>query len=116
ANMKSGETQKFAGEPTKVPARPTATRQVSQRVTDVELTVTTPTENSAVTTSEVTITGKTFPNADVFINDTEIKADSSGNFSSTVTLDEGENSILITSNDEMGNSAEQEVTVTYVVE
>ena len=64
-------------------------------------------------TPSVTVTGKSFPYAEVFINDTEIKADASGNFTAPVTLDEGENIISVMANDENGNSAEQEITVTY---
>ena len=49
----------------------------------------------------------------MFVNESETKADSSGNFSATLTLDEGENYILVVANDSSGNYAEKEFTITY---
>ncbi len=80
---------------------------------EISLTIDTPANNSTVTSPTVKVSGKTVPNADVSVNDTELKADGSGNFSTTVTLDEGENIIGIVANDANGNSSEQDLTVTY---
>ena len=93
-------------------AQPTAGSQPVSVTNQITLTVTSPANNATVTSGTVTVRGKTVPNADVFVNDTETKADASGNFSAFVTLDEGENSIIIVANDANGNTAEQEIMVT----
>jgi hypothetical protein len=77
------------------------------------LSVTSPADKSTVTSPTVTVRGKTAPNADVFVNDAEAKADANGSFAVSVTLDEGENPIVISVNDADGNYAEQELSVTY---
>ncbi len=81
--------------------------------TRVTLTVTSPTNGATVTTSSLVLRGKTSPRAEVFVNELETRADANGNFSVSVTLDEGENYLIVTANDENGNVAEAEVTVTY---
>lgn len=59
------------------------------------------------------VAGKTMAGADVAINDLDLKADAQGDFSAQVTLDEGENIINVVVNDDQGNYAEKEFTVTY---
>ena len=81
--------------------------------TPVVLTITSPANGASVSTGSVTLRGKTVANADVSVNDTDVKADSSGNFSASVTLDEGENTIVVVANDSNGNNTEAEITVTY---
>jgi phosphate-selective porin len=82
-------------------------------VNGITLTVSSPVNNAAVTSASVTVRGKTVAGAEVFVNDVETRADSSGNFSVKFTLDEGENYILIVANDANGNYAEKDLTVTY---
>jgi len=77
------------------------------------LSVLEPANNAVVANAQILIRGKTAPNAEVFINEKELLADDSGNFSTTLTLDEGENLIIVTANDSGGNMAEKELTVTY---
>lgn len=77
------------------------------------LSVSTPLDGATVTTTTVTVRGMTAPRADVFINELEIRADAAGNFSGTLTLDEGENFITVMVNDESGNVAEKYLTVYY---
>lgn len=79
---------------------------------NISLVVTSPTDGATLTSTNVTVTGKTAPNADVFINDLAGKADASGNFSISVGLDEGQNQIVVSANDANGNVAEQDLTVT----
>ncbi len=79
----------------------------------LSLTINQPADKSSVTASTVTVSGKTQPKADVSVNDTDLKADIQGNFSTRITLDEGENTIVIVATDENGNYAEKEITVTY---
>ena len=77
------------------------------------LEVTAPKDQATVTTAQVTVKGKTAPLAEVAVNDQDLKADSKGNFTVTVLLDEGENYISVIANDADGNYAEKELTVTY---
>lgn len=58
------------------------------------------------------ITGKAAPFAEVFINDQQTKADAQGNFSMKLTLDKGDNQIVVDANDADGNVVEQNLTVT----
>jgi hypothetical protein len=78
----------------------------------ITLHIAQPQANATVTSSSLVVKGTTSPNADVFVNDSELKADTSGNFSTTITLDEGENAIIIVVNDSEGNSAEEQLLVT----
>lgn len=59
------------------------------------------------------VSGKTKANAEVFVNEKELKADANGNFSTNLVLDEGENFIVVSVNDEDGNTAEENLTVNY---
>ncbi|MBI5613701.1 hypothetical protein HY947_02145 [Candidatus Gottesmanbacteria bacterium] len=100
ANQTSGAGGSMA--PTKSPA-----------VAGIKLTVSSPVTGSTVKAAKLTVKGITSPGADVSVNETDTKADSSGNFSASVTLDEGENTLIIVSSDIDGNYSEQEVIVTY---
>jgi hypothetical protein len=83
--------------------------------TPVALTISTPAENAVVRSANLTIRGKTAAYADVFVNDEEAKADALGNFAVALTLEEGENPIIIVVTDEVGNTAQAEILVTYEV-
>lgn len=74
--------------------------------------ITTPADGSKVSSSSVIVRGKTIPNADVFVNDADTKADANGNFSVRVSLDEGENDIAVIANDSVGNFIEKDILVT----
>lgn len=71
-----------------------------------------PKNNITVEKQAITVSGKTVDNGYVFVNEQEFKADPSGNFSTTVILEEGENYILIVVSDEYGNSSEKDILVT----
>lgn len=92
------------------PATPSAQPQL---INQIKLTLTTPVDKATVTTSNLVVSGQTVPNADVSVNETDLKADAQGNFRTTVKLDEGDNPVIVDAFDTVGNSAEQEVTVTY---
>lgn len=79
----------------------------------VSLIISSPKNNQTVSSPNLTVSGSTVSNADVSVNDKDLSADSKGNFSTTVTLDEGENEILVVTSDESGNFSEQTVLVTY---
>lgn len=83
---------------------------------DIPLLVFQPANGVQVSESLILVSGKTAANAEVFINEKETVADVNGNFRVTLDLDEGENLIIVTANDEDGNIAEQEFVVTYNVE
>jgi hypothetical protein len=84
-------------------------------VSEIALTVTSPVNGTTVSSSQLTVKGKTLPKAEVYANEAEGVADAAGSFALSVALDEGENSIIVTAVDVDGNVAETEVTVTYSV-
>jgi hypothetical protein len=79
----------------------------------LSLQIISPSDNSAVTSPYITLRGKTISQAEVFVNDIETVADANGDFSVGLTLDEGENPIMVVANDTNGNVGEAEITVTY---
>ena len=87
--------------------------QEESYIDGISLKITSPQPNTTVSSSTLVVKGTTNPRAEVFINDTETKADANGNFVATITLDEGENAIIVVVNDDEGNSAEQQLLVTY---
>jgi cytoskeletal protein RodZ len=93
--------------PTKKPSLP------DKSATSIALEVTTPKDKAVVSQSTVTVTGKTSPQADVAVNEQELKANANGGFSTNIALDEGENYIVIVVSDDDGNYAEKEIVVTY---
>ena len=82
-------------------------------VSEIPLTITSPSNGSSVTTTTLIVRGVTSPKADVFVNDSSVVADAQGNFTAQVTLDEGDNTIVVTANDANGNYSEKDITVTY---
>jgi cytoskeletal protein RodZ len=86
----------------------------SQGVKDFFLTVRSPVSGTTQSSKSLTVKGKTTAGAEVFVNDTEGKANTNGDFSINITLDEGENTVLVIANDSAGNSLEKELTVTVV--
>ncbi len=83
------------------------------QIPQIKLNITSPIPNARVTTSQISVKGQTVPLADVVVNDTETKADATGNFSVTINLEEGENPILVVVSDANGNYSEREIIVTY---
>jgi hypothetical protein len=82
-------------------------------VAQIPLTIVSPTNGSSVTNAVITVQGKSSVNAEVFVNDKETVADAQGNFSTVLTLDEGDNTILIVANNADGSYSEQQITITY---
>ncbi len=80
---------------------------------NLRLTVTSPKDGQQFTSSSATIVGETEPNADVSVNDKEIKANASGKFQTTITLDDGDNPIYIFASNQNGDFAEWQATVVY---
>lgn len=92
---------------------PTVTPIVTPKpkMSGLTLAVSTPSNGVLIKTNKTIVMGKTVPNAEVLVNEIEVKADAKGNFSATLTLDEGENTILVFANDADGNYAEKQLTV-----
>jgi len=70
-----------------------------------------PKENTTYSSPSIKVSGKTSAYAEVYVNDTQTKADGTGNFSVNYNLDEGENLLTIVANDQAGNYVEKEMTV-----
>jgi hypothetical protein len=70
-----------------------------------------PKENVTYNNPSIKVSGKTSAYAEVYVNDIQTKADEKGYFSLNYNLDEGENLLIITANDQDGNYAEKEITV-----
>ena len=70
-----------------------------------------PKENVTYNNPSIKVSGKTSAYAEVYVNDIQTKADEKGYFSLNYNLDEGENLLTITANDQDGNYAEKEITV-----
>lgn len=86
---------------------------INEPVKEITLTITAPASGSTTANASIVVKGKTIPRAEVFINEYSLKADNAGNFAYTVSLDEGENIIIVVANDENGNLAEAELIVNY---
>jgi len=70
-----------------------------------------PKENFTYNNPSIKVSGKTSAYAEVYVNDIQTKADEKGYFSLNYNLDEGENLLTITANNQDGNYAEKEITV-----
>jgi len=79
---------------------------------EVFLDIESPKDKDTVSSSLLNIKGTTVAGAELFINDKEDKADKDGNFSVNITLEEGENILIIIMNDSQGNYIEKQLTVT----
>jgi bacillopeptidase F len=80
---------------------------------NLELNIQSPEDGMTLATPSLTVKGTTISQAEISINNVDTKADLQGNFSGKVTLEEGENQIVVTANDAEGNWAERDLTVTY---
>lgn len=79
----------------------------------ISLDILQPKDRSFANSQYITVKGKTAPNAEVFVNDKDLLADSSGTFSTIILLDDGENIINVLVNDKNGNYSEKEIIVSY---
>ncbi len=85
----------------------------SANFVSIPLNISSPANGTSVKTPALTVKGKTVPKAEVIANETETVADTSGNFTANINLDEGDNIISVTAIDADGNSVEKEMTVSY---
>jgi hypothetical protein len=84
-------------------------------VTSLPLTVTQPADEITVYTANLAVKGQTQSDAVVSVNGDTVEVDAEGNFSTTVTLEEGPNPIEVYASDFEGTEASVVVrTVIYV--
>ena len=81
--------------------------------TPLFLTIVEPANGSVVNVNTITIRGKTLADAVVSINGDLVDVDSNGNFSMTVTLEEGSNVFDIIATDEAGDEETTELVVSF---
>ena len=87
---------------------PTATSgiQITTSTDALPLTVTQPTDGATLNTNDVTIIGQTSPGATVTVNSVTDVADAAGNFSISLSLDNGPNALDVIAIDNNGNQGE----------
>lgn len=113
-NKKTNQPYIPQKQPQKQTATPAPSIPNSERLSnEIKLEVTEPIDGVVVKYGSITVRGKTLINADVFVNDQDLKADSEGNFSTKVMLDEGENPIVVVASDADGNYSERDFIVIY---
>ena len=78
-----------------------------------KLDISEPSDNSTTTHSEIKIAGKTDPGITVQINSLPVVVGSSGDFQTSIKLNEGDNKIKIDVSDSAGNQDEKTITVKY---
>lgn len=89
-------------------------------VNAVPLALDSPTDESVVTSRTITVSGKTNPNVTIVVTtdtgDSVVSPSSAGAFSLNLTLDTGENRILITAIDPSGQETQKQLTVSVETE
>jgi len=68
------------------------------------LELTAPKEGTTVNVGRIEVAGRTNPDSEVFVNEEQVYPDQNGNFYKGVTLQEGENYIVVTAGNEQGDS------------
>jgi ABC-type transport system substrate-binding protein len=79
----------------------------------VPLTITQPQDEITVNTPTIQVAGVTSADATVSVNGSLVDVDASGYFSTTVSLEQGPNSIEVVASDPQGNENDQVLTVIY---
>jgi uncharacterized protein YfaP (DUF2135 family) len=85
------------------------------KATGLSLKVTNPQDESIVYAFETVVAGVTSPDAVVSVNGMLVDVDAEGKFSTTVSLEEGPNSIEVIASDYEGHKASQILTVIYLI-
>lgn len=98
-------------EPTQVDLPSTTSAQIAAHVVAVNLT--TPISGAESRSSFISVAGITAPNSDVAINEKILLADADGKFSTTLILDEGENPLIVSVNNDLGETGMWEGVVHY---
>jgi len=98
---------------TMVATETVAPEKIPESINQITLSVTSPANDTTVAVPSVTVKGITLAGAEVSVNDKDTIAGQGGNFSATISLEEGDNYIIVVAVDADGNVAEQELSVTY---
>lgn len=77
------------------------------------LEIITPKDESVIQESSVQVRGRTVPDAVVSVNGQPVEVDGSGNFSVTITLEQGPNSIEVIASDFRGNQQSRVISLIY---
>jgi len=96
--------------------KPTETPAKTSTPTPLFLTILSPSSNQTVSDTSILVKGMTAPQTPVMINEFELTADSQGNFSKSLPLDEGENYINIIAYNSEGQVVEKELVITREVQ
>lgn len=88
------------------------TVSVTLDTTPPSLVITSPEDGTTVSEPSVTITGTTEAGAAVYVNGV-LASDGTSSWSATVVLAEGDNTVTVTAEDALGNSATETLSVTY---
>jgi hypothetical protein len=86
------------------PDTPDTTSGVLQSA--ISLKITEPTDAAEISSNTVAVKGETVPGATVTVNDAVSTADDNGNFSVTISLEQGPNAIDIIATDDNGQQGE----------
>ena len=98
-----------------VPPAPVAPApSAAQATTAFILEVAAPADESVVRQSLLQVQGRTEPDAVLTINGEAVEVDAGGNFSVTVRLEEGPNSIEVLASDFLGHQASRVLTVIFI--
>jgi len=113
--LRSGENEiYFLGEIENSNTRKeSSTYSIISKTTKPKLEISSPSDNSTTPQSEINITGNTDEGVYIRINGLPVAIGSAGGFNQSVRLSEGENKILISAEDEAGNTEELTLTVVY---
>ena len=101
--------------PTAAPtATPTPTETPRPTPAPLSLDITSPEDESIVATSEVEVAGTTLPTAIVSVNGTLVTVRDDGGFSTTVTLEEGPNTIEVVASTVADEQVDEVIMVIYI--
>lgn len=89
------------------------TGSINSKTGDIELNISEPQDKSVSQVSIINVKGTTAPNAEVYVNDKQTKADAKGAFTVSIALEEGDNYVLVAAADQDGGYSEKELTVSY---
>jgi hypothetical protein len=83
------------------------------KANQISLSITSPVSGTTLTSPSVTVKGTTIAYAEVSVNEKDVTASANGSFQATLSLEEGDNYIIVVAVDTDGNVAEQELSITY---
>lgn len=96
--------------------KPTETPVKTSSQAPLFLTISSPSSNQTVDEASILVKGTTVPQTSVMVNEFELTADSQGNFSKSLSLDEGENYINVIAYNNEGQVVEKELIITREVQ